>query len=283
VTTRFAEIAVNSGQPARQAFTYAVPDGMLLSVGQAVFVPYGPRVLQGVVLGFQEISEVENVRPVAAVADPEAVLDGAHIALARWLAQTYLAPLWECIAVSLPPGYGQKSVTMVSPVEIPPLLPVYPKDRKILAFVGAHGRVSLEALREGVGSVSMSTLDRLQRDGHLTVAQGLARPAGRPKTERRVKLLRPASEVYAEAHELARGGKRVLARVLTRLGDTPDVRLKEVREAGATPSHLRHLTEGGWVEEYEARVVRDPRARSPPTARAISATPLRRAPAIARP
>ncbi|MEX1103241.1 MAG: primosomal protein N', partial [Dehalococcoidia bacterium] len=182
----------------------------------------------------------------------------AHVALARWLSETYLAPLWECVAVSLPPGYGQKSVTMVSPVEIPALLPIYPKDHKILAFVGAHGRVTLDALRESVGSVSMSTLDRLQRDGHLTVAQGLARPAGRPKTERRVRLLRPASEAFTEAHELARGGKRVLARVLTLLGDQPDVRLKEVRGAGATPSHLRTLAEGGWVDEYEARVVRDP-------------------------
>jgi primosomal protein N' (replication factor Y) len=254
----FAEIAVNSGQPARQGFTYAVPEGMRLALGQAVFVPYGPRVLQGIVLAFQETSDVESVRPVAAVADEEPVLDSAHIALARWLSETYLAPLWECVAVSLPPGYGQKSVTMVSPVEVPPLLPVYPKDRRILAHIGAHGRVTLETLREAVGSVSMSTLERLQRDGHLTVAQGLARPAGHAKMERRVRLLRPASEAYAEAADLARAGKRVLARVLTALGDRGDIRLKETRDAGATPAHLRALAEGGWAEEYEARVLRDP-------------------------
>ncbi|MGH2609862.1 MAG: replication restart helicase PriA, partial [Tepidiformaceae bacterium] len=227
-------------------------------LGQAVFVPYGPRVLQGIVLALAATTDVDNVRPLAAVADDEPVLDEVHIALARWLSETYLAPLWECVAVSLPPGYGQKSVTMVSPVEIPPLLPIYPKDRKILAHIGAHGRVSLEALREAAGSVSMSTLERLQRDGHLTVAQGLARPAGHPKMERRVRLLRPASEAYAEAHELARTGKRVLARLLTLLGDRPDVRLKDVRDAGATPAHLRVLAEGGWAEDYEARVERDP-------------------------
>ena len=46
---------------------------------------------------------------------------------------------------------------------------------------GVDGRVSIEALREAVGQVSLTLLDRLQRDGHLTVAQGLARPAGRPR------------------------------------------------------------------------------------------------------
>ncbi len=249
---------MNSGQPARQGFTYAVPEGMRVAEGQAVFVPYGPRVLQGIVLSFQDTTDVESVRPIAAVADDEPVLDAAHIALARWLSATYLAPLWDCVAVSLPPGYGQKSVTMVSPVEVPPLLPIYPKDRKILAHIGAHGRVTLDALREAIGSVSLSTLERLQRDGHLTVAQGLTRPAGHPKVERRVRLLRPASEAYAEAADLARGGKRVLARVLTSLGDGGDVRLKALREAGATPAHLGTLAESGWAEQYEVRVERDP-------------------------
>ncbi len=256
--TRFVEVAVNSGQPARQGFTYSVPAGMAVTPGQAVFVPYGPRVLQGIVLALQRTTELEQVRPVAAVADPDAVLDESHIELARWLSEEYLASLWDCIGVSLPPGYGQKAVTMVSPVDVPPLLPIYPKDRKILAFIGAHGQVTLDALRASVGSVSMSTLGRLQLAGHLTVAQGLARPKGQPKLERRVALLKSAPEAYAAAHEMATGGKRVLARVMTHLGDQGDVRLKELRELGAMPSHMRTLVAQAWVRDYEARVQRDP-------------------------
>ena len=127
----FVDVAVNSGQPARQAFTYAVPEGMDVRAGQAVFVPFGARIVQGVVLRMSGETTLEAVRPVAAVADPEAVLDSAHIALAEWMSEEYLAPLWDCVACCLPAGYGQRPVTMVSPVEIPPLLPVYPKGQAV--------------------------------------------------------------------------------------------------------------------------------------------------------
>src|SRR5512135_3132845 len=117
---RFADVAVNAGQPARTPFTYSVPDGLDVRPGQAVFVPFGPKILQGIVLGVSGNSTVDTVRPIAAIAEPEPVLDEVHAQLARWMSATYLAPLWDCVAVCLPSGYGQKSVTMVSPVDVPP-------------------------------------------------------------------------------------------------------------------------------------------------------------------
>src|SRR5437868_6513048 len=118
----------------RRPFTYTVPEGMDAKAGQAVFVPYGERVLQGIVLARKAETEVAEVRPIEALADPIPILDAVHIELGRWLAETYLAPLWECLRLCLPHGYGQKSVTMVSPVEIPPLLPVYPQDQRVLKY-----------------------------------------------------------------------------------------------------------------------------------------------------
>ena len=58
----FAEVAVNSGQPTRMAFTYGVPVGLDPQPGQAVFVPYGPRVLQGIVLSRSQTTDIE-VKP----------------------------------------------------------------------------------------------------------------------------------------------------------------------------------------------------------------------------
>ncbi len=257
----FAEVAVNTGQPARRGFTYAVPPGLDPRPGQAVFVPFGPRVLQGIVMARTGASPVAEVRAIAAVADPEAVLDGEHLELARWLSDTYLAPLWDCIAVSLPQGYGQKAVTMVSPVEIPPLLPVYPEDQRILRHIAEHGRVTLESLREAVGNVTVPRLERLQRDGHLTVVQGLARPAGRPRFERRVALAGTAEEARAEALAMREKSPRsVAARVLALLAEHGDVALAETREAGAAPGHLAGLERDGWLRQYEARVERGPLA-----------------------
>jgi primosomal protein N' (replication factor Y) len=279
----FAEVAVNSGQPSRQAFTYGVPRGLDPHPGQAVFVPYGPRVLQGIVLAREAATGIDHPRPIAAIADPVPVLDRAHIELARWLSAYYLAPLWECVAVCLPHGYGQKAVTMVSPVEIPPLLPIYPQDQKILRFIEAHGRSSIEQLKEAVPGISLQRLQRLQRDGHLTVVQGLARPGGHARIEQRVRLLRPQADASGEGErELTAKPNGIRGRILALLGRQPDVPLARLREAGATPAHLEKLAAEGWLERFEARVDRDPLAafRFPAKAAAVLTPP--QAAAVAR-
>ncbi len=259
MSAAFARVVVNSGQPARMAFTYAVPPELDPAPGQAVFVPYGPKVLQGIVMERLAVSDIQETRPIAALADAQPVLDEAHLRLAEWLSATYLAPLWECVAVCLPSGYGQKAVTMVSPVEIPPLLPIYPQDQRILQYVAAHGQVSVETLREAVRGLTLTRLQRLQEDGHLTVVQGLARPAGHARMERRVALDHPTGETAERAAALLEKQPRSVAgRVLQMLSEKPDVSLAEIRACGAGTGHLKALIDEGWVREYEARLERDP-------------------------
>jgi primosomal protein N' (replication factor Y) len=254
----FALVAVNSGQPARQPFTYAVPPELdRVAAGQAVFVPYGPRVLQGVVLERTAASDFDDLKPIASIADEAPVLDAAHIALARWMSETYLAPLWECVAVCLPAGYGQKSVTMISPVDVPPLLPIYPQDQQILQHIAAHGRVTWEALRKAVPAASLQRLQRLQRDGHLTVVQGLARPAGRHRTERRLRLAATREAALGRADALAAvRPNSVAARLLRLVAEQGDAAYAAARETGAGPAHVRALEEEGMLESYERVVER---------------------------
>src|SRR4051812_13524804 len=69
-TSRFAEIAVNSGFPHRQTFSYSVPDDLDLRAGRAVYVPFGRLMLQGIVLevhGTPMFSEPEKIRPVRSI------------------------------------------------------------------------------------------------------------------------------------------------------------------------------------------------------------------------
>lgn len=260
-SARFAEVAVNTGQPARLAFTYGIPGGVELGVGQAVFVPFGPRILQGLVLELtDEAPHVDGIRDIEAIADPDPVIDKTHIRLARWLSDTYFASLWESVAVCLPSGYGQRAVTMISPVDVPPLLPVYPQDQRVLQFVAANGRVSFDQLKQAVPGISLPRLRRLQEAGHITVAQGLARPTGRPKTERRLELVQSANSARAHATELkARQPRSVDARLLERLA-VGNASLTEARELGATPTHVARLERDGWLREFEVRVERDPLA-----------------------
>ena len=106
----YAEVAVNAGRPLRQPFTYAVPADFLtrtgpLRVGHGVFVPFGRKVVQGVVLALRNDTDIASPRGLEAridPADPTPLLTPAQAALARWIADAYLASLWSCVSLFLP-------------------------------------------------------------------------------------------------------------------------------------------------------------------------------------
>jgi primosomal protein N' (replication factor Y) (superfamily II helicase) len=250
---------VNAGQPARQPFTYRVPQGMSVRPGQAVFVPFGTRVLQGVVLGAAVEAPDVEIKDIDAVADERPLLDWAHSELTRWMSTKYLAPLWDCVATCLPSGFGQKPVTMVSPVDIPPLYPVNPVERRILRHLGEHGRTPLDVLREAVGTVTNKKLQEMQQRGLLTVTQGLARPRGRARFERRLRLVREPDAARTHVEMLREKSPRsVDARLLALLANKQEITLREARSAGATARHADRLEEEGWLEETAIQVERDP-------------------------
>ena len=253
------DVAVNAGHPTRQTFTYRVPAELPVEPGHAVFVPFGSRILQGVVLGATETPPEAEVRDIQALADERRLLDEPRAAIARWMSDEYLAPLWDCVATCLPSGFGQRPVTMVSPVDVPPLYPTNPVDRRILRHLGEHGRTPLDVLREAVGTVTTSRLQRLQEQGLLTVTQGLARPRAGPRFERRLRLLRPPEEAREHAEKLREKSPRsVDARLLAVLARKEEITLGDARHAGATPRHVDRLEEDGWLEEVAVRIERDP-------------------------
>src|SRR3970282_1160939 len=97
----FAEVAVNSGMPHRQSFSYAVPEGMTLQPGDGVFVPFGRRFLQGIVMDVVEVPSSPAPRRVHARTADEPVISGERVELARWLADYYLSPLLPAVALML--------------------------------------------------------------------------------------------------------------------------------------------------------------------------------------
>ena len=116
----YAEVAVNSPMAQRRSFCYAIPDSMYLSVGHAVWVPFGPRVLQGVVLEISEYPSVAETREIAGLIDPHTVLLPSQVKLARWISDYYRTPLFAAAAMMMPPGFTRRVLTFVSLVPYPP-------------------------------------------------------------------------------------------------------------------------------------------------------------------
>ena len=96
--------------PLDRAFTYAIPPGMTVAPGMRVLAPWGRRRLVGVVLELRDEppeearGSREGIRPLELALDTEPVLDAALLALARWTAQYYQAPLGEALRCALPPA-----------------------------------------------------------------------------------------------------------------------------------------------------------------------------------
>src|SRR4030042_6291883 len=84
---KYAEVSVNSPVAQRQTYSYSIPSGLDVCVGQAVLVPFGEKVLQGVVMELTAIPAVEETREIIDVISPEPILSQYQISLARWISE----------------------------------------------------------------------------------------------------------------------------------------------------------------------------------------------------
>ena len=112
----FADVAVNAAAPLRQTFTYRIPDGLPIEPGQAVYVPFGSRTLQGIVVERSDSASFAQTRDIADVIDVRPLLSPTHLQLAHWLSEHYLAPLFDCISLMLPPGFKRRPLVMLRPL-----------------------------------------------------------------------------------------------------------------------------------------------------------------------
>lgn len=163
---RFAEVAVDApiepeppraaaaGRPAgRDTFHYAVPSHLAgaACVGRRVWVPFGRRRCEGVVVALHAASPVERTREILDVLDAGPLLGPAEIALARWVAAYYLAPLYACLRLCLPPGRPTRETTVYTRRPTPPaaddLRRLDPAALAVLAVFEGARRLTREQVR----------------------------------------------------------------------------------------------------------------------------------------
>jgi primosomal protein N' (replication factor Y) len=90
--------------PLDQAFTYSLPETLRhrVQAGCRIVVPFGPRKLTGVVTAAHNDAPEQPVREALRLIDEEPVLDASLLALGRWIAGYYCAPLGEVLRSMLP-------------------------------------------------------------------------------------------------------------------------------------------------------------------------------------
>ena len=111
--TRFVEVAVEAGPvlPLRAGallpglYTYHVEGVRTPPLGSLVVVPFGARELPGIVVATGSPQPDIQTRPLTRQVGDNPVVSPRGVALGRWISRTYRAPLFECLALVLPPGF----------------------------------------------------------------------------------------------------------------------------------------------------------------------------------
>jgi primosomal protein N' (replication factor Y) len=215
---RYAEVSVNSPVAQRQTFSYSLPPGLGIDIGQAVWVPFGEKLLQGVVLELTDQPAVEETKDIAGVIEPRPLLSPAHVQLARWISRYYLSPLFDAVALMLPPGFERRALTFISAGPVPDGFDsstLTPEQKQALQLLGEQERVSLKRVEKVLGKKkAQSVVAQLVRRGLAARSYELEPIKAKPKIEPFLKLIVTADEARQEAASLHKKGAKKQAALL---------------------------------------------------------------------
>ncbi len=264
----YLEIAVNVPRVSGVFHYHSSPElEGKLSPGHLVLVPFGPQVVQGVVLrGIQE-PQVEQTKAVISLLYEEPALTSLQLHLAESIAQSTLDSLAACVSLMLPPGMGQVADTSYSLIE---------GGRKTSGELTKAQKDLVELLQKR-GPLRGRQLDRaLPRKNWRSTATALSRkklvstepilplPRVRPKTVRTAQLA-VAPQVLTGIEESL--GSQVATQ--TRRAKMLDVLLREAgpvdstwlfAESGGNNADLHILADSDLITLSEREALRDPLA-----------------------
>ncbi|MEE8466710.1 MAG: primosomal protein N' [Dehalococcoidia bacterium] len=105
VSMRYAEVAVDAAVGHSRTFSYSIPPRFTVEPGQLVWVPFGRRVLQGLVVELVAVPNVPETRDILQPVEPSPLIGPQHLQLGRWISDHYRCSLFTAFAPLLPPGF----------------------------------------------------------------------------------------------------------------------------------------------------------------------------------
>ncbi|MFC2058781.1 primosomal protein N' [Chloroflexota bacterium] len=270
----YAEVAVSLPLSQPRTFTYSIPEDMSLNVGHAVWVPFGSRLVQGIVFALSNQPQVDETRDIAQVIDPHPMLFPHQVELARWIAEHYLSSYFEAAASMLPPGFERRVLTFIQPAPAPSetaLSSLTGPQQKLLTFLQRTGRTELRELRKAQGKGIETIVEQLVRKGVVNKIRELAKVRVSPRLVPYLKLAVTAEQARESLPVLERRRAfqqaNLLRFLLTESGPVP---LADARQRlNFSSTVVQALTRQGLITTEDVRVQRDPLAhrsfaRTPP-------------------
>ena len=258
-----AKIAVSAATFAiDKPYSYWVPEGMALTPGMRVEVPFGRsnKHCEAMVLSLEEGSP-EGLKAVIRPLDEEAVLDGIMLRLALFMRERYFCTLYDAVRAMLPGGLGFRTEESYQ------LTQDRSWEEKKLRKAGAMellvllrdlgGQGSGEALRQAVPEEEtfLAAIKYLVEKKWVHAQQDLHRRTA-DKTEQVASLASSVEEAMEYAQRRPKSAA-MRAAVLKMLCDLGSVSVKELCYfTGASTATVRRLRDLGYVSLQDREVLR---------------------------
>ncbi len=224
VHMRYAEVALNL--PLRQSYTYHIPPTLAeqLAPGCLVRVQFGTTMEAAIVLAIHDRTELRTTKPIIERLDNAPLLPPEHLQLAKWLAESCLAPIGPCCWLMLPPGLTGKSDKCYSfqsdrlPAERPRQLQLggfeqqadQPLAQQLLDRLRERGPLRLRQLKVAFPKQPvLAELERLCRAGLLSSESVLAPPSARRKTTKRLYPTYQPKDIPQLAKKLGKSSQKI--------------------------------------------------------------------------
>ena len=257
-----AKIAVSAANFAiDKPYSYRIPEGMALSAGIRVMVPFGRgnRRTEGVVLSV-EAGSADGLKTVERQLDDEPMLTEHMLRLAAFLRERYFCTFYDAIRAILPAGLWFKtkdSYRLTEDLSWQEKTIRQPDALKILQFLlDMGGEAPGAALRSAVADEEAlnAAVNYLIRKKWLTGQTDFSRQS-KDKTEKIAVLAAPAEEVMDYASRCLRApAQKAVLELMCGLGS---VAVKEICYfTGAKPATVKRLAELGYLELVDKPVLR---------------------------
>ncbi len=266
VTARTAQVAMPL--PIDTTFTYAIPAEMVAEAraGVRVVVPFGNRVLTGLIVSVGEPTEIDKkTRFLRDILDTTPAFTDEMLRLTAWIASYYLCGWGEVIRAALPTGTNQEQIYQVGIASNQPgQRPSKPSLQALLDLIKIQGHTTQKALRKVDPRASLSNLRALEAAGYITLEAMLDRPKVQIKKAKYLTLSDACQtpDGLAQAKSALRGQKQLA--VLDALyrqfeeGEPMPAQAAILSETGAATTTLKGLVKKGFISITEKEVIRTP-------------------------
>ena len=175
---KYAEVAVDAPVSHSRTFSYSIPHRFRIQPGQLVWVPFGRRTLQGVVMELTPAPAVEVTKDILQPVEPAPLLDDTALTLARWISRYYLCSLFDAVALFLPPGFKAQVRSRVLPVPLAEsdLEKLHPETQAALQSLTERKRLSEGEFAKLLGRAGIREVNRLTERGLIHRRVNIPRP-----------------------------------------------------------------------------------------------------------